>query len=388
MSPAATPDTITLPDPLKPAAAQLPGDIEGLRLVGSDREFRLHPDGRIWVIGASPKAELTLVDNPFASQFHAVLFRDDDGTVSLTDRSKNGTFISGTLCRGRAHITENARIVIGRDELVAYTERTRNLRLPIERLIADSTAFAAARDAMLRVARVREHALLVGPRGSGRTTMAQALHQASAHATGPFVEIEGEAPEQAATPAVEQAAKRAEGGSLLVRHVESLPERTVVLLSRLLRETEPASERFVRLIMTAQVGDEGPWNALRPQATVIDLPAIWERVADVPRLVRLFTRELGCPPDWPLPALDVAALAGCRWDEDVADLRRAVRRAVADSDDQLDLGGVWPGDEARDRALEVAFARALSQLPTRRAAATALGVPWSRFFRLAERWGL
>jgi len=387
--PGPEPSTITLPAPLRPPVDRLPTDLEGLRVVGSDEEFRLSPEAFIWVIGASERADIVLRDDPFCSQMHAVLIRQPDGRFVIKDNgSKNHTYVSGCQCLGLAYVVEGSRIRIGRHELLAYTARSRAARLPIERLIAHSEAFARARDAMLRVAGVCEHALLVGPRGSGRTTMAQALHQASARATGPFVELDGEAPDQAGTAQVEQAAMRAEGGTLLVRHVESLPERTVARLVRLLRGSEPASEGFVRVVMTAEVGDEGPWNALRPQATVIELPAIWERIADVPQLVRLFTRELGCPPEWPLPALDVAALAGRTWDEDVADLRRAVRRAVADSADRLDLSGVWPDDEARDRDLRVAIARALAQLPSRRAAASALGVPWSTFFGLAQRWSL
>jgi len=97
---------------------------------------------------------------------------------------------------------------------------------------------------------------------------------------------------------------------------------------------------------------------------------------------------MGQPPDWPLPPIDVAALGGRRWDEDVAELRRVIRHAVAASDDRLDLSGLWQRDEERDRDLHVAIARVLTQVPSRRGAASALGLPWSRFFRLAERWGL
>jgi len=123
---------------------------------------------------------------------------------------------------------------------------------PLARLLADQPALARRLAGIERAAASDAPLLIVGEPGSGRTSLARALHAASSRSAGPLVEVDpGAIPSPlfeaelfghrkgAFTGAAQDQpgrVERAAGGSLLLDHVEDLPLGAQPKLLRLVAE--------------------------------------------------------------------------------------------------------------------------------------------------------
>ena len=124
--------------------------------------------------------------------------------------------------------------------------------LSLARLLQDSPALAESLRGVERAAASEAPVLILGEPGSGRSTLARALHGASPRATGPLVEVDpGSIPSTlfeseffgyragaftGAERAAEGRVARAEGGTLVLDHVEELPLPSQPKLLRLVAE--------------------------------------------------------------------------------------------------------------------------------------------------------
>lgn len=383
------PPTVSLPDAMLPPAAMAPTDIISLRVIGTDIEIVLDRRHPFWLVGRAPSSDIRFENDVHMSWSHAVIHNANPALV-LHDRStKRATFVNGQRCRS-AYLHEGTILQLGSTRMVATSENTRNVRIPYEKLAGDSPAIEALRKALVRVARLRSHVLIVGALGSGRRTVAQAIHQESENATGPFVEVDCCALTEAERfPAVTIAVKNATRGSVLIRSPELLAgsERKLAKLV----EKANKNDGFLRFLFTTSdsASLEGRrWKWLHDSSAMIGVPPLWERTLDIAALITLFARELGYPPNLKLPTLDVAALAGRHWEGEVEELRRTVRVAFAQSDAELDLSRMWPSEAERDNDLRIAITRALEQADSRKEAAEGLGIPRTTFNRLVQRLGL
>ncbi|MFO0687514.1 MAG: sigma 54-interacting transcriptional regulator [Myxococcota bacterium] len=200
-----------------------------------------------------------------------------------------------------------------------------------DRIVAASASTQAVVDQASAIARSETPVLVIGPSGSGRKHLARAIHQWSARAGGPLVEVQ-----LAGTPeAVQQreifgdggaqagALARAEGGSLLLESVDQLAP---ALLQRLADGLRGGTIR-ARLIGTAaRAAATSPLGA-----HAIELGSLAERREDILPLAAHFLAEFAAEESIEAIGFNGEArrlLLEESWPGNVRELRERIRQAI------------------------------------------------------------
>lgn len=193
-------------------------------------------------------------------------------------------------------------------------------------LLGESAKITRLRDVITRVAPTEAPVLVAGATGTGKTLVAQLIHQGSARADSPLVTLDAQVADSA-TIATQVAASM--GGSLVIDQVDRLP-RTLhgELAQRIDGIRVIATTRLDRAGMRAVVGED---LLYRLNTIEIDLPPLAERDGDALLLAQhflaVFAHRHGKPAR---PIADDAAQAIARigWPDNVRGLRLAMERAV------------------------------------------------------------
>jgi len=189
--------------------------------------------------------------------------------------------------------------------------------LSLEQLVGAAPEFRSALAVAAKGARNRLPILIIGEAGTGKETIARAIHSASLRAKGPLLLLDCKAVpaniidselfghEKGAFPGAFAGKTgkivQADGGSLLLDEIASLPEETQERLDRMLAtgEVRPVGLNGsysvdVRIIATSSRALPEDFNAglaERIGTTTVTLPPLRERSGDIPALVRhLLTR--------------------------------------------------------------------------------------------------
>jgi two-component system response regulator GlrR len=194
-----------------------------------------------------------------------------------------------------------------------------------------------------RAADADDPVLISGPRGSGKESLARAMHAASPRARKPFVvlncsEFAGQKP--GSSPLV-QAMAEARGGFLLLDDIEELPPVEQARLLPLVREhalfsAPTGGAPDIRIVgSTTQALDQairdGRFRADLFYAlgrVALSVPALADRREDIPALVAAFVAQSksvaqGLAPD------AMTALQEAAWPGSVSQLRSVVEQALA-----------------------------------------------------------
>ena len=238
-------------------------------------------------------------------------------------------------------------------------------------IVGGSDGLRQALSRLERAAKASASTVLIhGETGSGKELMARYLHEKSARGTGPFVELNCSAiPEQLLESELyghERGAftdaKRfkkglfelADRGTLFL---DEIGEMAPQLQAKLLRVLETRTFRRVgggaditvdvRVVAAthrdlAKLVSEGRFREdlyFRLNVVPVQVPALRERVADIPPLtehfVARFCRELGRPPARLHPAA-LERLQGYRWPGNVRELRNVIERVLLlEADDEI-----------------------------------------------------
>ena len=190
--------------------------------------------------------------------------------------------------------------------------------LSLEELIGASPEFRSALAVAAKAARNRLPILIIGEPGTGKETIARAIHSASLRARGPLLLLDCKAVaaniidselfghEKGAFPGAfaSKVGKivQADGGTLLLDEVGALPAETQEMLDRVLAtgEVRPVGLNGsysvdVRVIATSSrpLPDDFLPGLAERIATTVTLPPLRERSGDIPGLARHLLQRLG-----------------------------------------------------------------------------------------------
>jgi len=257
--------------------------------------------------------------------------------------------------------------------------------LSLPRLAHDFPGLAAPLRGIERAAASDAPVLVAGEPGSGRSTLARALHAASPRAAGPLVEVDPAVVPSSlfeselfgyragaftgAEQAMEGRAARAQGGTLVLDHVEELPLAAQPKLLRLIAERRYAplgGEETGAEVRCVALGAldlpervaRGAFRAdlfYRLEVLAFRLPSLRERRADLPLLLDELLADLG--ERFSRPGLELAPRARAwmlehPWPGNLRQLRNVLERALVLSPDvPLDPEPPAAVVESRPRAL-------------------------------------
>jgi DNA-binding NtrC family response regulator len=296
----------------------------------------------------------------------------------------------------------------------------------LDELLDASPALDAALGGLRQAAPLESPVLLLGEQGSGRSTLARAIHRASGR-RGALVEVDPATMPAAlfeselfgyragaftgATADLEGRVSRAERGTLVLDQVEEIPLAAQPKLLRLLAERRyrplggeerPAAVRFVAL------GSEGLPRRVRQGLFRSDLyyrlevlafrvPPLRERRADLPAIVAVLLEDLAARLGRPAPALADQALGWMgehAWPGNLRELRNVLERALVLGDGgPLEpapppaLAGARPRPLAEAEREEIAKALAYTRGHQGKAAAL-LGISRKALWEKRKRYGI
>jgi DNA-binding NtrC family response regulator len=421
--------------------------VVALREVKTGIETPLRDDHR-YVLGKGESCDVVMSD-PCVSRVHCVLERHGSALYVRDSGSRNGTFINDRRVEC-GELTPGTVLTVGMTQLVALAAPGL-VRTGFERLIGRDPALRSAVELARRAATSDCSVLILGETGTGKELVAQAIHETSRRANGPFVALNcGAIPREligselfghekgAFTGAVvdrDGVFVQADHGTLFLDEIGELsPEQQPHLLraleTRRVRRVGGANERGFNARLVAATNREAGLGsasgALRVDlfhriATVlILLPPLRARPGDLDEIcggfLEEFAREHGPR------RLSNAARRAMRehvWPGNVRELRQAVLRAVTFSLDVIEpehlfpttwrgslAGGIAPigtnllppeFDPSAETAGELpryetmvrdAMIAALNRHGSIRAAADALGMAKSTFADRARRLGI
>jgi DNA-binding NtrC family response regulator len=253
-------------------------------------------------------------------------------------------------------------------ELIPVSEKLAPA-LSLEQLVGSSPDYRAALAVAAKAARNRLPILIVGEPGTGKETVARAIHAASLRARGPMVIVDCKAVPanvvdselfghvKGAFPGAfsEKSGRMLEAdmGTLILDEIAALPQSTQEMLDRVLAtgEVRPvgcngSSSIDVRLIGTSSTPLPESFNQMlgeRISVTVVNLPPLRERSADIPSLARhLLQRfaEQELIPPMSIGNDALAVLMRYGWPGNVRQLASVLFRAGL----QCDRGGLTAED--------------------------------------------
>ena len=231
-------------------------------------------------------------------------------------------------------------------------------------LIGRSSAIVRVQELIRRGAALDGGALITAEAGAGVEPVARELHQRGRASAGPYVAVHCDAADpstvdrqlfghprlDAATDlesvSADSSVAAARGGTLYLHNVTELRASAQAQLARIARDGEVRIDGVpvataTRLVASAQPGIEGDVHAHRFRADLyrrltavrIDLPPLRDRPDDVPALAVRLLEDTCAAAGVPVRRFTPAALAlfgALTWPGNLAELRTAVERVVAD----------------------------------------------------------
>jgi DNA-binding NtrC family response regulator len=327
---------------------------------GPDRDQAIDGGGAELAIGTAP-ANTMILSDPAVSRHHVAISPTPRGHLVRDLGSTNGTMVNGTAVEG-AYLAPGAVIAIGRSRLkfdVVGGEDRAVLSQDARwgRALGTSEAMRRIFAVLPRIAESDSTILLEGETGTGKGLLAEAIHEASPRAAGPFIVLDcGAIPpslieselfghEKGAFTGA--AASRvggfeaARGGTVFLDEIGELPLDMQPKLLRALEDrvvkrlggNEPV-RLDIRIIAATNRDLRSEINQGRFRSDLyyrlntfrLRIPPLRERRDDIALLVAHFYRQLS--PGEPPPADLLAELTRHDWPGNVRELRAAVERAV------------------------------------------------------------
>ncbi|HEY3499859.1 MAG TPA: sigma 54-interacting transcriptional regulator, partial [Polyangiaceae bacterium] len=370
----------------RPGAAQPLGVVlRVLNRPAKPRELRLS-SGEC-VVGAGTGVDLVIMDDT-VSRRHAVFSVVPAGVMVRDLSSHNGTHYLGNRVE-EVVLGLGSTVTLGRAEIRVEPDReslARGVPEDLEAygaLVGSSPALKKVFGLLTRLESSLVNVLVEGESGTGKELIARAIHDHSPVADGPFVAVNCGAMDRdlvksqlfghargAFTGAVEArpgAFEAAHGGTMFLDELGELPMDVQPVLLRALESSSvvrlgETAERKVSVRIVGATNRElsaevkaGRFREdlfFRLMVVHLRLPALRDRLEDVPRLARLFAKNAqlaGLPDDV------MAELLNRHWPGNVRELKNAI-------DAYAVLGSLPDPRTTRDAEFEHALRRAIDPL--------------------------
>jgi DNA-binding NtrC family response regulator len=352
-------------------------------------------------IGRDEQCTLVLRD-PKVSAVHAELVATPQGVRIRDLGSKNGTYIGGVRV-GDNYLARDCTIECGDSQVMFEPSKPEATSVTVTEafgpLVGRAQPMLELFDRLRRAAPKDISVMILGETGTGKELVAQAIHQASPRAKGPFVVLDCSAiaptlaeavlfghARGAFTGAVSDKTSpfiEAHGGTLFLDELGELPQEIQPKLLRALGERRVKAvggrdyKSFdVRLVAATRrdLIKEVNTDAFRSDLYFriaqlrVELPALRERISDVPLLIRhLIGVAGGDPATMRVRPEQMERLLRYEWPGNVRELKNAVWTALSLAEgSELDivshlfmappgaqpLSSHVPYHEAKARALE------------------------------------
>lgn len=296
------------------------------------------------IVGQSRTCDVPLAD-PSVSRRHVSLSAEGDGVRIVDLDSTNGTRVDGLrvrdalLCGGETITLGDTELRLVRTGMEGCAPTRREL---FGRLVGRALVMERLFDLAARVAPSPLPLLVEGEPGTGKTLLAEAIHEASGRASGPLVSFDARAVDPDADDAygaLLDAAEAAQGGTLVLEHVDALGPREQGRLAAILQantlprdgQWRPFDARVVA-VTSRDLDREVQEGRFREDLLYslsgvrLDVPPLRERHGDVTVLAQHFWRRSGGEGDPPKSV--VLLLQREKWPGNVAELAHAVARRV------------------------------------------------------------
>jgi DNA-binding NtrC family response regulator len=318
--------------------------------------------GEPLIIGRAPECGLVL-DDPKVSSTHAEMVATPGG-VRLRDLgSRNGTFVDAARCT-EVHLLGASRLRFGERRFQFTPGKVRvetGSAEPFGPLVGGATVMKLLFHKIRKVAPTDLTALVMGETGTGKELVAQAIHEASARTNKPFVVVDcGAIPATLAesalfghergsfTGAVDKRISpfvEADGGTIFLDELGELPVDVQPKLLRALAEQRiksvgsnsyrPVNVRVIAatrrdLVREVNAGNFRSDLYFRVAQLKVELPALRQRLEDIPGLVRRMCADLGEKAAYGRISSDsLERLMRHDWPGNVRELRNVVAVALA-----------------------------------------------------------
>ncbi|HTL35774.1 MAG TPA: sigma 54-interacting transcriptional regulator, partial [Kofleriaceae bacterium] len=383
-----------------------------------------------------------VIDDATVSRFHCELAISGNAVRVRDLGSRNGTY-GGTIALTDAMVTAGTVLVLGDSEVridvaTEATELAASERSVFGSLVGESPIMREVFSQLEKIAASEATVLIEGETGTGKEGVADAIHDASARAKGPFIVVDCSAiPENlleselfgheagAFTGATQRrigAFEQASGGTLFLDEIGELPSELQpkflrALESREIRRVGSSTQIHcdVRIIAATNRDLRSEVNRSTFRADLyyrlavvrLALPPLRERSGDIPLLVRHLLGKIGAStqtideltrPDY------LAALAAAPWPGNVRELRNHLEQCAVFGERRLPNAptSAHPTSEidmqasyeiARRQAIDHFERTYLAKLLERNggnvaAAARAAGVNRAYLYRMLGRHGL
>ncbi len=251
------------------------------------------------------------------------------------------------------------------EQLQRKTEEVNNLKRKVaekNRMIGESAAIAKVRDIIDKVAQTEARVMITGENGTGKEVVARLLHEKSARANNPMVEVNCAAiPSElieselfghmkgSFTGAVKDRAgkfEQADGGTLFLDEIGDLSLAAQAKVLRALQENEitrVGSDKTtkVNVRVLAATNKNLPEEIAkgnfredlfhRLNVIPIHVPALHERLEDIPLLVEYFAQQICKEQGWKVKSFSkdaIEALQAREWRGNIRELRNVIERLI------------------------------------------------------------
>jgi transcriptional regulator with GAF, ATPase, and Fis domain len=331
-------------------------------MTGPDAPHTVDSSAAEVTIGSGPDQNLQLTDQ-YVSRHHCVVRVSDNGLICEDLDSTNGTLVSGVRVTS-AVIAPGDTIVVGETVLAVDVpgdtiDEPLSCRDHFGRVMGRSAAMRRLFALLERVSSSDATILIEGETGTGKSALAEAIHETGHRAGKPFVVVDcGALPHQlleselfghergAFTGAIDTRVglfESASGGTILLDEIGELP---LDLQPKLLRTLErrtirrvgsnrelpidvrliAATHRDLRRAINQKTFRSDLWY--RINTVRVALPPLRERRDDIPMLVMSFYRDLLGDPTAVPPHELVWKMTCGTWGGNVRELRSAVERSL------------------------------------------------------------